>query len=253
MGTLYTKDTYLNKSIEYLCNEEIYEYDISSAGYNISMYYNLLPQEMVDKLANMEDKHKRHVAIGIYQRGNKEYRDNLKQKFVETRKMFFEANELRDEDILSIKKDAIFTFKPCNITQFENINFSLKNFYTSYYYLSKYEFYYSKDTLDIKGISDVHLLRHKDYMLDFLHELFKSMELSTKIKRSIKYLMEFRDYYVNKDLDVGYYRELNDKSLFLTMDSDGEYIYTPEAVNKSNIIPAFNYINYIMPLSQILH
>lgn len=47
----------------------------------------------------------------------------LNDKFVEVRKWFFENNDIQDDDILSIKKDAIITTKRCLATEFDNIRF----------------------------------------------------------------------------------------------------------------------------------
>lgn len=250
---LYEKDTYLNKDIMYLSNCSIYEYDISSAGYNLSKYYNLLPQDKIDILDSLTgDKDKLVKRIGIFQRDDKVYRDALKEAFKNIRQLFFSSNSLEDKDILSIKKDAIFTLRPCSITEFDNVIFKNKHSYSSYYYFEpRIEMYFNHSNgIDVKGISNSLLEKHKDYFLDFLWELFALMENSNG--KALKYLMKFINYYKKKSLDVGYYRELNHDSQFaVNVKGIGTQKFD-EAVGKEHLNISYNYTNYLIPLLNIL-
>ena len=76
MSDLYKKTSWTNPNIIYLFNSTIYEYDIKSAGLSISKFFNLLPEETIEKLEAMP-KHKRVVAEGKLQIKDKEYRDAL--------------------------------------------------------------------------------------------------------------------------------------------------------------------------------
>ena len=105
---LYKRSLYLNKNIDYLFGVDICEYDIESAGLNIIKYYGLLPQDRITYLEGMS-KEARNKQIGIYQRDDSVFKEALSEGFVNIRKEFFELNEIEDDDILSIKKDAIFT------------------------------------------------------------------------------------------------------------------------------------------------
>ncbi len=154
-NTLYKSDTFVNDNIFYLFNKTIYEYDIKSAGYNLSRAYKLLPEEKLEELGRFK-KDRRTIEIGNIQRSNPEYKEQLKQAFEEARRMFFEANDLQEDEIISIKKDAIFTTKYCKFQKFLNyIEFRPKNEYSSYIRLNKkIELYYSQSQLDIKGLGD---------------------------------------------------------------------------------------------------
>ena len=110
--TLYKSDTFINDNIFYLFNKTIYEYDMKSAGYNLSRAYKLLPESKLEELGRLK-KERRSIEIGNIQRVNPEYKERLKLAFEEARRMFFEANDLQQNDIISIKKDAIFTTKYC--------------------------------------------------------------------------------------------------------------------------------------------
>ena len=250
---LYEKDTYLNKDIAYLCNYSIYEYDISSAGYNLSKYYNLLSQDKIDILDSLiGEKEKLVKRIGIFQRDDKEYRDSLKEAFKNIRKLFFSTNKLEAKDILSIKKDAIFTLRPCNVTEFDNVIFKNKNSYSSYYYFEpRIEMYYSKDGIDVKGISNTLLDKHNEYFLDFLNDLFALMENSNG--KALKYLIKFINYYKKRSLDVEYYRELNFDSKFTVNVKGVGTQKFDEAVGKEHINISYNYVHYLIPLLNILY
>lgn len=248
---LYKKDTYL-KDVDYLVNHEIYEYDISSAGYNISKYYNLLPDDILEEISNITDKNKRVVKLGLLQRENRDFKDKLKEGFINIRKEFFESNNIKDDEILSIKKDAIFTLKPCTHTEFGNVVFKNKNYYTSYYRFYPHEFYYGDNKVDIKGISEVNIVRHKDYMIDFLIGLFKRMEIS-KESKTIKYLVEFINYYKLRQLSSEYYRELDNRSRFRLLKPIGDNIFMDEAVDKNLLDISYNYMTYLVPMIQYLY
>lgn len=249
---IWEKTLFLNKDIEYLINDSIIEYDIKSGGFNVCKKFKLLPPDKIEKLEGMNKKD-RQIQLGWYQKWDKTLSKRMNEGFKECRRLFFEANHLKDEDTLSIKKDAIFTLKECEYRVFGNIEFRPKNNYTSYYLLNDKEFYYNRNTLDVKGISDENLLRHKEYMLNFLSNIFRCFENSSEdfIRKTLR---EFADYYKNRALEIGYYRELNEWSVFRIMD---EYlfddniglVYTNE-IGKIDI--RYNYINYIIPLIRLL-
>lgn len=250
-GVLYKKSNYLNKDIDYLISNEIIEYDIRSAGFNISKYFKLLPQYKINYLEKLGKK-QRHIQLGLYQREDKEFKKILNEKFMETRKWFFENNDVGDEEILSVKKDALFVLKRCKNISLGNIEFIEKNVYTSYYYLNNLEFYYNKNTIDVKGIDDELLKLHEDYMLNFLHEFFRLNEVNTR-KMSIKLLKQFAKYYKSKRLDIGYYRELDKQSLFRLKERlFGEIVGAKYTEDIDKVDMWYNYKNYVIPLISIL-
>lgn len=250
---LYEKHNYLNKDISYLVSNEIIEYDISSAGFNLSKRYHLLPVDKLDFLESL-DKKQRQIQLGLYQRSDESFKEKLNEKFVQIRKEFFEANNVQDDEVLSIKKDAIIMLRHCNTTEFDNVIFRDKHKYTSYYYINKFEFYVSSDGLDVKGIIDEKLALHKDYMLDFLFRFFKMMEQTSSKKKIINDLTDFSYYYKNKKLMVGYYRELNQDSFFkLNQKFLGDLLGVNDGTPDIDEIDiSYNYMKYIVPLINIL-
>ena len=254
MSNLYDRDLYLNHEYEYLINRKIVEYDMKSAGYNLSVYYKLLPKQTLDNLAKLE-KHERHIEIGKLQRFDKEYAKKLSKAFKSMRKEFFIANRIVDSDILSIKKDAIFIVgKKCNNLEFENVTFVEKNVYSSFHYLNNLEFYYSssKNILDVKGINDDSLCQFT-FFINILKKLFKLLE-ANKREEFIKLIKKFTEDYKNKNLIYEYYKEFrpdgsfaliqkNEKSLCISLDGMDETVHDLMDIS-------YNYIHYILPIIQ---
>jgi hypothetical protein len=251
ISSLYERHNYLNKDIEYMVSQEIIEYDMKSAGFNLIKKFKLLEPEKIEYLETLTKK-EQTIRIGLYQREDRTLVKRMNEKFVEARKWFFENNGITDDDVLSIKKDAILTTKRCFNTEFDNVTFVEKNEYTSYYYLNKYEFYYNKDGLDVKGIGEEQLELHREYMLDFLYNFFKMNEISKK-KQVIQLIKEFAYYYKNRELNINYYRELNVQSLFqINNRLFGDRVGVMYTNRDEDLDITFNYMAYVVPLLSIL-
>jgi len=248
---LWEKHNYLNKSVPYIVSQEIIEYDIKSAGFNLIKKFKLLSESKIKHLESL-DKKKRQIMIGLYEKNDKDLKKSLNNAFVEARRIFFESNNLVDEDILSIKKDAIITTRRCDKLVFDNIEFVEKHIYTSYYYINKFEFYLSTDSIDVKGINDDKLKLHKDYMLDFLFKIFKMMETTSR-DIVIKNIKEFSYYYKTRQLEIGYYRELNKDSLFkLNISLMKTMVGVIDTDDITDIDINYNFIHYIIPIINLL-
>lgn len=197
-------------------------------------------------------KKERQVQIGIMQKNNKEFAQKLSNGFKEARRLFFEANNIGDLDILSIKKDAIFTLKPCRNVRFGNLFFDTKNKYTSYLYLNRFEFLYNQDKIDIKGIDDNNVVLHNDGFLLFLKDYFMYKENMTN-DYVRKFIIDFAKDYKEKELPIEFYRELNKNSLYKTnMVFNKHDIYLTGTNNIDILDISYNYLNYIIPLTRIL-
>lgn len=218
ISKMYLKDSYLNPAIQYLISHTIREYDMSKANISILLNEGLITQEQYMYYYNLPGL-QRSIEIGLLQRDNKEIKDGLNSNFSKYRQMFFETNNIQEHELLSIKKDAIYTInKICTIRDFGHVHFLEKNTYNSFYRYKHYELYYLLDkvhnleVLDIKGMKGVvHL--HENYMIDFLKFIFETIETDS-IKNAIDYLTRFLYQYNNMELESGYYRELDSLSKF---------------------------------------
>lgn len=248
---VWKRDLFVNDNIPFLFNKEIIEYDMKEAGFSLTKEFNLLPDDIISKL-NKYGKEKRKVELGKIQRDNKEYAKLLKESFKSARKMFFELNNLDVLNIVSIKKDAIFTTKKCSVNNIgEHILFRPKNIYTSYIQLSKnMEFYYNETSLDIKGLNDEAYKLHEEYMISFIKKYFKMMETSDK-DSVLRFVRNFIDKYKRKELEVGYYRVFNSKSNFELLDSDDFEFMDYWEEDKDDLDISYNYMNILLKLAVI--
>lgn len=218
--------TYWTSPINFLSNIYIREYDISKANINILLNIGAIDQTMYNFLYNLE-KQAREVYAGMMMKDRKE--EKLPQAILkgirEARQLFFEANDIHDEEVISIKNDAIYLVgKIPSVTSFGNITFNNKHWYTSYYRLERrfnIEFYYRLDIprqielLDIKGINKEVLSLHEPYMIDFLKTLFYTVEVEG-VEVAISLLQNFAYNYLNRELPIGYYRRLSSLSGYET-------------------------------------
>lgn len=253
VSKLYEHTSYLNKDIDFL-KASIREYDMKDAGFSIIKNSNYLDKDTIKYLSGLE-KHKRKVRLGVMMRDDKNVNRIINEGFEVYRKKFFEANDIKDEDVLSIKKDAIFLInKPALKTQFGDVRFDLKNKYSVYYRLNKLEIYYSKDKIDVKGIDDKVLKKHKKGFLKFFKKLSNYVVIG-KNDRIIEYIREFSKDYLDLKLNVEYYRTFDSESTFVFKDKALPKVrysisYCEEEQLHSLDI-YYNYTKLILPLIQI--
>ena len=241
------KTNFTNPNILYLFNRTIYEYDIHSADINLCIYYDILPKEQIEKISKL-DKTRRVVKMGILQK-NKEFRDKLKEAFAKIRKEFYEANDLDITDIIAVKKDAIFTTKRCDINTFKNVEFQVKNMYTSFIQIRNLEFYYGYDKCDVKGIDDGNIKLHEEGMMKIIRMFFKKMETGS-IPDVLSYLNRMSSSYKRRELPLEFYREFNTNSKYTVIGIDDTYSeYWDDRIDELNI--TYNFTQILIPLVKI--
>ena len=233
MGYNPSKSTWLNPNIEYLFNDDIIEYDIHDAGFSLIQQYQLLPPEKIKELERIPKGIQRHIQVGVLQRDDKEFSKRLTDKFTEVRALFMMMNQLKDDSIISVKKDAIYTIGKVKRTTFGKVKFMEKNHYSSYIRfpdITNLELYYGENGIDVKGMGDAAVNRHRLYMLEFLRKTIKSIEQQdSSVKR--KFIRFFNQYKFD-ELDEEFYIEFNNVS---------------RDQNK-----LFNYANLLIPLLKII-
>lgn len=230
----YKKSTWLNPNIEYLFNADIVEYDMKDGGFSLIKQFNLLPNDKIGELERIDKGITRHIEIGKLQRDDKEFSKALNDKFAEVRKIFIMMNGIVDNDIISVKKDAIFTTKHCRYVNFGKVHFANKHHYTSYIRfpnINNIEIYYGDNNIDIKGMSDLAVNSHRLYLIEFLKRVIDMIE--NKDARLKRYLYNFiSNYKFNKLESETFYLEFNNKS------RDYDVL--------------FNYKNLLIPIIQIV-
>ena len=222
---LWAKDKYI-ANLPTIFNHTIVEYDLKSANISLAKEFELLEEDEIKRIESLP-KQERVIAIGMIERENKAYIEKEKMAFMSARKLFFDANQIKDEEIHAIRKDAIFVLRYVKEEKIgKHLNFRMKNEYTSYMNLSPLHIYYSKiNGLDIKGMSDdVYEEFHKEYFGSFLYDTIRMIESGDK-GRALKKVRLFYDAYKTKQLEAEYYREF---------DAASQFRYTDGEVSKSH-------------------
>lgn len=249
---IYKRDLYLNRDIPYLFNDTIIEYDIHRAGLSITKEYNLLSEDAIKDIEN-KATNKKDIAVllGYVQRQNKDYKEALSKGFVKARETFFRENNIEDKDVLSIKKDAIFVLKECKNTEFGHIVFNDKHHYSSFINTGSFEFYYDRNhnSVDVKGISDILLEQHEEYLMSFIKKFFHKVENEDNLS-CLRFMRVFIDRYKKKELECGYYRSFNNLSNYVMLDGSD---YTDIGIDLLPLVDIhINYQNVIIPLLNTL-
>lgn len=246
--------TTFTKDINYLINTTISEYDISKANINILYKEGVLNDYDYNRLLKA-DRNDRQKEIGIMILKNSNIYNIINNGIKEMRIAFMNANDLTDDNILSVKNDALFVIGTLpSITKFDNIEFKLKNVYSSFYKANNLELYYyldkhtDKDLLDIKGISDNNIKKHDKYFLNFLKSLFYTIEVD--INDAVTMLRSFYDMYMSFRLDINYYRSFDAISMFKVL--IGNKYYDVDMVDSYSYLDINCNLNLIRDLWQII-
>ena len=256
---LYNEINYTS-DISYLNNLFIYEYDISKANINVLYSKGAIDKKTYDYLYTAH-RDIRQVYIGKLQKENKDIVDILKAGIIEAKKCLFEANNIQDYEVLSIKNDAVFIInRQLMNTKFGLIDFKCKNKYTSFYKLNNLEAYYFYDSfskneeLEIKGISDDKLKLHEGYMLQLLKDIFYTLQ-TVNVEMAMRMLRDFYLQYITYQLPIEYYRKFSSDSTYhykLKTISGAGYDTAITPVDNIQAIDISYNISILMELQKIL-
>ena len=241
---------YTNPSIDFLTKSEIVEWDLKAGNLSLIKEYNLFDKDVIHKLEDM-DKKDRVIAVGNLMRENKSFSKELEKLFNKTIGVFIKENKLEDEDIISIKRDAVFVKNRSILknTFGKYLEFRPKNLYHSYLRIPSYEFYLGESTIDVKGIEDSVLDLHKEGILQYIQDV---LYLSSYYKDLHRYLKEFVLEYKKKNLLYDYYREFNTSSKYsLVIEGYQSYVVGMEEDLLEFLDISFNYKNIVLPVIQI--
>lgn len=229
---LYSNQNY-SKGLDYYSGY-IIEYDLSKANINALLSRGVINKNLYTKLYNA-DKQYREVYIGnMIKRDERVYKE-IQTGIIDAKRQFVETNNIKDEEIFSIRNDAMYILSERPMEQqFGNYYFAKKNVYTFFFkFYSNKEWYYrfdrysNKDIIDIKGINNDLLLRHQGFFLKLLADISYSIQMNS-IEDTLEYINNFYEEYINRKLDIRYYREFNNIS---------EYRVSFPKMNKSYTIP----------------
>lgn len=243
---LVSKSNWTSKALLYLKNVFITEYDLKSGGLSIIKENRLLNDDVITKLDALE-KRNRNVVIGKLQLKYPDLSAKMVEGFTDARKKFVETNGIRADQILSIKKDAIFIINPSGIKEqiTDNLLFRAKNTYTSYLNIGRKEFYYSPslEFLDVKGLPDETVEKQKAFILSDMRTFMRQAEKITTPEMFAS-LREYQGRYLKRELPIETYRNLETgKFEFDGYESDETDQSEIESVDIKG-----NYLNYVLPM-----
>lgn len=219
--TLWKQHTYISPT-EFVIGTLIREFDISKANISVLRDANVLSEEQYQYYLHC-DRMERQIAIGKLQGANPEVVDILKDGILNAKRIFMEANNICDSEILYIRNDAICIVgdRYIPILQItDRVAFRESARYTSFYRFGNIHLLYSydiinqKENIDVKGLGDGYnsaFSLHKNFMIDFLSELFYTAQVEG-IQNAIKLLSTVHQDYITMKMDIGYYREFNHSS-----------------------------------------
>ena len=173
---MFGKTLWMNPDIQYVFRKNIVEYDMQSASLSVSRRFKLLPKELIDQLERMP-KDKRTKEVGMKQKYDKEFSDNMINGVLQTRKEFIETNHLTEDTIITLHSDALMFIQKHVVTDnIEGVPFVRKNTWSSYIRYDRVEMFYSDGTIDYKGIPKQMLQQHTLGINEYLLRIFRMIE-----------------------------------------------------------------------------
>lgn len=254
---LYKKTNYLTERP--IVIDRIYEYDIRSANTSALRASGKIDPAILEMLEGL-NKQAREEAIGKMIRREKRSKVNVIYPAIakgirNAREQLFRYNGLTDDDILSIKNDAVFVIgRKLKYTKFGPFEFRAKHQYAAYMMIEKVEMYYDRrnNTVTIKGIRDA-VVDHPDHqngMIQFLLQVFRYLVMDQR-RELREYLIQFTHDYKAKQLPYQYYRELNGNNEYRTVIELSGFEYNLSEIGQVDldiINPVYNYTKFILPI-----
>ena len=251
---LYKKTNYLSERP--IIIDRIYEYDIRSANTSALRASGKIDESILTMLEGL-NKQAREETVGkmIRKDKSKTIWPLIAKGIRSAREQLFRYNQLQDDDILSIKNDAVFVIgRKLKYTKFGPFEFRAKHQYSAYMLIEKVEIYYDQrnKSLTIKGVRD-EVVEHPDHqngMVQFLLKVFKYLVMDQRDALR-EYLIDFVHDYKAMKLPYQYYRELNGNNIYRTKIELSGFEYNLSEIGQVDldiINPVYNYTKFILPI-----
>lgn len=190
----------------------IYEYDIRKANISILRTLGCIDEKQYNYFYNLP-KYAREVQIGLLLRDNPDISDALTNGFKTFRQQLFEYNAISNDEVISVKKDAIFVTRQLMYTKMSDwVEFVNKGSYSMFLRLGNLELWFTSTAegsgLDIKGIKDG-LLETYDSYFPMIIVMCLSRVIMGDVKGALDLCKGFIREYTNRELPVSAYREFN--------------------------------------------
>jgi len=249
---LYEQENYLTPD-KYVSGH-IVEYDMEKANINMLLKANVIDQNYYNFLYYLP-KQDREVEVGKLHFKNPDISKIISEQLRYYRKIFFELNDIKDEEVVRIAKDAIFILKSYNLTKisFDGVIFRPKMVASAMLNLNKILIFsnYNEQNqinIEVKGLGSNDVL-HQQGMLVLIANVMYMID-RVSIKDALLYIQDTYKQYINLELPIDYYREFNSYSCFKIKDMDLSPMYLNEK-DKDILDISFN-INFIRELYSIV-
>ena len=219
----YTEDilnsqTYLSP-LRYISGR-IVEYDMKSANISVLLQKGIIDFDLYDRLSRL-DKQSREVEIGLMIKSNPSIYTELSKGIKEYKYKFVEANNIDSIQIARVANDAMYINTSVDLlhTKFDQyIEFRPKSISNVMININKVVSFISfigdQVSVDIKGISDDKYNLHAEYMISLIATIAFYIERGNT-EDALSYISNIVAAYINRELDIGFYREFNSDSLFV--------------------------------------
>ena len=203
----------------------IIEYDIKSANINVLYNIGTIDGDMYQKL-NSVPKQDREVAVGKMIAEDKTLYDALMKGILRFRKELVRSNNIQEEEVVRVATDAIYVnrFDDLRYTEFGNVKFVQKTISSNMVALLDLLVFsnYTNNNIDIdvKGLGKS-VEYHQQYMLSLIANVIYMFE-RVSIVDALNYLTHMYEQYVNLQLPIGFYRQLNPASGYMIKNTDFE-------------------------------
>jgi len=204
---MHDKMLWTNESIQFTFHSHVQEYDMQAASVSVCELFGLLPKEVITELKLMP-KEKRTVKMGLFQREDKQFSENLLAGIREVRKKFIETNNLSTDEILSLHSDACIINTNKRITSnIDGVTFRKKHEWNAYIRYNSIEMFYKNDIknnyIDYKNIPE-QLIGEQVMGFDiYLKKVFEYIE--NYDENVLKYISKFQKKYLQNQLPEPYY------------------------------------------------
>jgi len=185
------------------------------------LYTGRIDETRYNELLNLP-KEQREITVGLMiQKDNSIYK-SIQEGIIEAKKRLFDANDIEDYDVLSIRNDAVFIHsRKLNATEFSPyFIFKEKGKYNMFMSICDLDVFYN-DTinpdgsvnyqLDIKGISEEKTLLHANGIGGLLCEVMYRLQRED-VSLTIQWMTGILEKYLNRQLPKEFYREFNSDS-----------------------------------------
>lgn len=205
---MHDKMMWFNENIHYIFHANIVEWDMEKASLSVCERFGLLDSKEITRMRSLP-KLEREKAMGMHQRGNKEFSNQLLSGIREIRRKFLEANGLDESNILSLHNDAIiFNSRKEIVSEIEGIRFHHDNTWDAYIRYGRVEIFYKVDEfgtgiLEFKNVGKDKIQEHTIGLNKYMINIFGYIE--NYDRNVLRYMRKFQQQYLQDKLPEYYY------------------------------------------------